>query len=79
MSTFTVHRAKTTLSQLIERALQGEEIIIARGPVPAVRLVPVAAREPKRQFGAMRGRARVTPAFFKPLPAEELDRWYGKP
>ncbi len=75
MATITVHRAKTTLSRLIERALAGEEIIIARGAVPAVRLVPIAVRKPKRQFGAMRGRARVTPAFFEPLSAKEVARW----
>lgn len=75
MTTITVHRAKTTLSQLIERALAGEEIIIARGAVPAVRLVPVAMRKPKRKFGSMRGRGRVTDAFFEPLPPDELARW----
>ena len=79
MATVTVHTAKTTLSQLIERALHGEEIIIARGKVPAVRLVPVGIGAPKRQFGAMRGRARVTKAFFEPLTARELREWYGKP
>jgi prevent-host-death family protein len=79
MATVTVHVAKTTLSQLIERALTGEEIVIARGAVPAVRLVPVATRVPKREFGAMRGRARVTRAFFAPLAPDELERWYGKP
>ena len=35
-----VHEAKTQLSKLIEAALSGEEVIIARGPRPAVRLVP---------------------------------------
>ena len=77
MATITVHRAKTTLSRLIECALAGEEIIIARGLVPAVRLVPVAVRAPRRKFGAMRGRARVTAVFFEPLPADELERWNG--
>ncbi len=77
MATITVHRAKTTLSQLIERALRGEEIIIARGKVPAVRLVPLSAPVPKRQFGAMKGRARVTKAFFAPLSAAELRQWFG--
>jgi len=37
-----VHEAKTQLSKLIEAALAGEEVIIARGPKPAVRLVPIA-------------------------------------
>ncbi len=75
MATITVHTAKTTLSKLIERALSGEEIIIARRNVPAVRLVPVAKVTPKRKFGAMRGRARLTKAFFEPLPPEELAGW----
>lgn len=75
MATITVHRAKTTLSRLIERALAGEEIIIARGAVPAVRLVPVAVPRPRRQFGAMRGRARTTKAFFEPLSPADLARW----
>ena len=75
MATITVHTAKTTLSRLIERALSGEEIIIARGKVPAVRLVPVATSTPRRKFGAMRGRVRLTRAFFEPLPPQELAGW----
>ena len=75
MATITVHTAKTTLSKLIERALSGEEIIIARGKVPAVRLVPVASTVPKRKFGALKGRGKITKAFFEPLPPEELAGW----
>jgi len=78
MATITVHRAKTTLSRLIERALAGEEIIIARGAVPAVRLVPVAVPKPRRHFGAMRGRARTTEAFFAQLTTDELSHWTGR-
>ena len=44
MATYTVHAAKTNLSKLIERAEAGEEIIIARGKKPVVRLVPWACR-----------------------------------
>jgi prevent-host-death family protein len=75
MTTVTIHAAKAQLSKLIERAEAGEEVIIARGKTPVVRLVPVEARHPKRQFGAMRGRTRVGPEFFEPLPDEELRLW----
>ena len=71
----TVHAAKTNLSRLIEQARAGEEVIIARGKIPVVRLVPVEAAKPVRKFGAMRGKARTTRAFFEPLPAEELAGW----
>lgn len=38
-----MHQAKTTLSQLVEAALRGEEVVIARHGKPVVRLVPVGA------------------------------------
>lgn len=71
----SIHLAKTQLSRLIERAEAGDEVVIARGKVPVVRLTPVKARPPRRRFGAMRGRARVTAAFFEPLPSDQLNRW----
>jgi len=73
--THSIHAAKTHLSRLVERAEAGDEVIIARGKVPVVRLTPVNTKPPRRRFGAMRGRAKVTSAFFKPLPPDELDRW----
>lgn len=75
MKTVTVHAAKTHLSRLIAKAAAGEEVVIARGKIPVVRLVPVRAGKPSRRFGAFRGRARVSAAFFAPLPVAELKRW----
>ena len=59
----------------MERARAGEEVIIAKGQTPVVRLVSIEAAAPQRRFGALRGRARVTEAFFEPLPAAELEAW----
>ena len=75
MELVTVHAAKTHLSKLIERACAGEDVVIARGRTPVVRLVPVRKVKPRRRFGAMRGSARTTKAFFAPLPPEELESW----
>jgi prevent-host-death family protein len=41
MAQIGMHEAKTHLSQLVERALAGEEIVVTRRGVPAVRLAPV--------------------------------------
>ena len=41
---FSVHDAKTNLSKLIAAALEGDKVVIARGSVPVVRLVPVTPR-----------------------------------
>ena len=74
----TIHVAKTTLSQLIERAQAGEEIVIARGALPVARLVPIVGQVPKRRPGTLRGLVKIPDTFFEPLPAEELDAWEGK-
>jgi prevent-host-death family protein len=75
MSTITIHQAKTNLSKLIERAAQGEEIIIARGSKPVAMLVPVGAVKGKRQPGSLKGKLEIGPEFFEPLSDEELSHW----
>ena len=75
MKTVTIHEAKTNLSRLIEKACRGEEVIIARGSNPVVRLVPIRKGKGKRQLGILKGKLVVGPEFFEPLPPEELDRW----
>jgi prevent-host-death family protein len=70
----SVHAAKTHLSRLLARVEAGEVIVIARGKTPVAKLVPIATKG-KREFGAMRGKIRIGPEFFEPLPADELDRW----
>lgn len=75
MNPVTVHAAKTHLSKLIRRACAGEDVVISRGKTPVVRLVPIRTAKPRRKFGAMRGRARTTKAFFGSLPPEELQAW----
>ena len=77
MKRVTVHKAKTNLSQLIADVEAGEEVIIMRGTEPAVRLIPAGDAVPKRQFGALAGKVAVTPAFFEPLPDDELAAWEG--
>lgn len=72
---FSVHAAKTQLSKLIDAALAGEEVVIAKGSKPVVRLVPL----PQSGFrlGLLAGKAASLPDFFEPLAAEDLDRWEG--
>lgn len=74
MAQFSVHDAKTNLSRLIADALAGGEVVIARGNVPAVRLVPVNPRG-KRRFGALKGKITVDTRFDEPLPDDEIEGW----
>jgi prevent-host-death family protein len=77
LATVTIHAAKTNLSRLIEQALRGEEVVIARGDKPVVRLVPVDPPQPKRVAGTLKGLIEVPDSFFDPLPEEELRLWEG--
>jgi prevent-host-death family protein len=75
MPVVTIHAAKTNLSKLIEQACAGEEVIIARGDQPVVKLVPVEVAKPKRQAGTLKGKFTVPDSFFDPLPDDELEAW----
>lgn len=75
MKTVTIHEAKTNLSRLIEKACEGEEIIISRGSEPVARLVALADTKGRRQPGSLKGKLHVGPEFFEPLPAAELRAW----
>jgi prevent-host-death family protein len=76
MPTYTVHEAKTHLSKLIERAERGEEVIIARGDKPAVRITAIEdKRKPKRQPGAFKGQIVIHDSFWEPMTEEELALW----
>ncbi|MBI2335815.1 MAG: type II toxin-antitoxin system Phd/YefM family antitoxin [Deltaproteobacteria bacterium] len=46
-----IYEAKAKLSKLIERALQGEEVIIAKGNKPLVRLEPLPEAKGQRALG----------------------------
>ncbi|MFA6031974.1 MAG: type II toxin-antitoxin system prevent-host-death family antitoxin [Myxococcota bacterium] len=74
MAQFSVHDAKTNLSRLIADALAGGEVVIARGNVPVVRLVPVNPRG-RRCFGALKGQITVDTRFDEPLPDDEFEGW----
>ena len=74
MTLVTVHQAKTQLSKLIAQAVSGEDVVIASGPTPKVRLTPVSPVR-KREFGALKGVVSLDESFFEPLPADELAAW----
>jgi prevent-host-death family protein len=79
MTVVTIHKAKTQLSQLIARAEAGEEIVIARGAEPVVKLTPVKPAKKKPYFGSHAGQFPDIPDsfWFDPLPEDELRLWEG--
>lgn len=63
MSQTSIHEAKTQLSKLIQKALAGEEVIIAKAGKPVVRLVPVEQSPGQRQLGGWKGTFRMAADF----------------
>lgn len=65
-----IYEAKSRLSELVDRAENGEEIIIARAGQPAARLMPLEV--PERTPGAWAGQMTIADDFDAPVPEEVL-------
>jgi len=63
VKTINIYEAKTHLSALIDEAVRGEEIILAKSGKPLVRLVPVRPRKPSDAFGMDRGKVTMASDF----------------
>jgi prevent-host-death family protein len=63
MKMTNIHEAKSQLSKLVDRAIEGEEMIIARAGKPVVRLAPVRDSEPPRKGGQWKGKVRIADDF----------------
>lgn len=71
-----MHQAKSSLSRLVERALAGEDVLIARNGEPLVRLVPLRKNREPRVPGRSKGRVWIAPDF-NAMSEEELEGWEG--
>ncbi len=67
MKIVNIHEAKTHLSRLIQEAVNGEDIVIARGNEPLVRLVLVESARSQRTLGWARGQVTIAADFDAPL------------
>lgn len=71
MEISNMHEAKTQLSSLVEQALAGKDVVIAKAGKPLVRLVPVGASATNRQPGHYKGKIRMA-ADFDQTPQEVI-------
>lgn len=69
MEIANIHEAKSQLSKLIEHAMNGEEVIIAKAGQPMVRLVPIQHDDSPRVGGQWKGRVHMAEDFDN-LPAD---------
>jgi prevent-host-death family protein len=76
MKAINIHEAKTHFSKLINEALQGEDIVIAKGGKPLIRLTPYIEELSPRKGGQLKGIMQVSDNFDAPLPEELLKQFY---
>ncbi len=75
--TVNLYEAKTKLSELVERAAKGEEIVIAKAGKPRAKLVPVPVQKGMRPAGLWKGKIAIPENFDDPLPEEVLKAFEG--
>lgn len=75
--TVNIYEAKTRLSQLVDRAAKGDDVVIARSGRPVARLVAFRPVAVPRKPGRMRGRVRIGRNFDAPLPADLFESSEG--
>lgn len=73
-----IYEAKTHFSKLINQALQGEEIVIAKGGKPLIVLTPYTEQHTTRKGGQLKGLIQIHDDFDAPLPDTVLNEFYGK-
>ena len=78
MDTINIYDAKTRLSQLVDKAAAGEDVVVSRNGKPLVRITRLDA--PKRQirFGVLKGKLRIPADFDSPLPDDVLAAFEGR-
>ena len=72
-----IYDAKTQLSDLVDRAAAGEEIVIAKAGTPMARLVPLRPTHERRAPGRWKGKISIAADFDAPLPEELLRAFEG--
>lgn len=63
MAKFNVADAKSRFSELVQKAMVGEEVIIAKANKPVVKLVPLVIPGKARKPGSAKGRIWIAPDF----------------
>lgn len=78
METVNIYDAKTRLSQLVDKAASGEDVVVSRNGKPVALITQLKA--PKRcvKFGLLKGKIAVAADFDTPLPDDVLAGFEGR-
>lgn len=77
METVNIYDAKTRLSQLVDKAAAGEDVVVSRNGKPVARITQLEPAKPRVRFGLLKGKLRVPADFDAPLPADIVAGFEG--
>lgn len=78
MDTVNIYDAKTRLSQLVDKAAGGEDVVVCRNGKPLVRITRLDAPRRRISFGLLKGRFSIPRDFDAPLPDDVLASFEGR-
>jgi len=78
METVSISEAKSRLSQLVDQAASGHDVVVSRNGKPLVRITQLEGPKRRIRFGVLRGRVQIAPDFDAPLPDEIMAGFEGR-
>jgi len=78
LETVNIYDAKTRLSQLVDKAASGEDVVVSRNGKPLVRITRLEGPKRRIKFGLLKGKLTVPKDFDAPLPDDVLGGFEGR-
>ena len=78
METVNIYDAKTRLSQLVDKAAAGEDVVVSRNGKPLARITRLETPKRRVRFGVLEGKLTIPADFDAPLPDEVLTSFEGR-
>ncbi len=78
MEAVNLYDAKTRLSQLVDKAASGEDVVVSRNGKPLVRITRLDGAKRNIKFGVLKGKVKIAADFDAPLPADVLAGFEGR-
>ena len=78
MESVNIYDAKTRLSQLVDKAAAGEDVVVSRNGKPLVRITALTPPKRRVKFGVLKGKLKIPRDFDDPLPKDVLAEFAGR-
>jgi prevent-host-death family protein len=78
MDPVNIYDAKTRLSQLVDKAAAGEDVIVSRNGKPLARITQLVDSKRRVKFGVLKGKVELAPDFDAPLPDDVVASFEGR-